>query len=1203
MNSMISVASGFQYSVNIGYDLNSDDKLQNFIPTKSTLSFIGDILSSTNISSTNRARILIGAYGKGKSHIVLTTLALLMKKDISLFTKLMPKVTENPALLQIVKNYYDSDNKLLPVVISGSNTSMTQAFLLALQRTLSDNGMLDIMPESNYKAAVSAINRWKAEFPDTYAQFRKNIDGSVSEFVERLDNFDISAYEMFERIYPELTAGSVFNPFLGFDIVELYENVAIAIKQKGYSGLFVVYDEFSKYLEANITAASVSDVKMLQDFAEKCNRSGKTQLHLLLISHKEISNYIDKLPQQKVDGWRGVSERFTHIHLNNNFSQTYEIISSVIQKDSQKWSVFCDKHQKDFSSLMARYEKHALFTDVAGEMATAIYGCYPLHPVSTFILPRLSEKVAQNERTLFTFLSADGASTLSAFVRSSTDNRFNLLTPDLIYDYFEPLFKNEAYASSIHTNYVLTSTILAKILPNSLESKIVKTISLIYILEQYERIAPTVEEIVGIYSTAFKVDDIQSAIDTLIEQEYVVYLKRSNGFLRLKKTSGVDVKQKISDLIQTQSTRITVKEALNASNFDNYMYPSRYNDEHEMTRFFAFEFIDAKEVGNKTNWNVKSAGIQADGVIYAIIPASEEDIPTITESVIRTSAGSERSIFIIPKHFREIESVVREFLAVNTLKEKSSDDPILFEEYEVIYEDLHEIIKDFMNAYTHPEEGKSVYLHNGQFIEVRRKAALTELMSRICETVYSMTPVINNEAVNRNDITNITANSRNKIIAGLLRNELEAGLGLSGTGQEVSIMRSTLIRTGILEDNNGMPKLNLHTGDEKLDNLLLTIENFIIGARHEEKVSFEPLYNLLCSAENHIGLRLGLVPIYLAVVLHEYKQRVVIMDKRGQIPLTVDALIQINAEPSQYSLAYVEWNQDKEEYLNTLANAFADFVIEAETRNNTYEYVANAMKRWYMDLPKYSKECKRDAAGKKIHKRYLDMIALLRQNVSGYELLFKRIPEVLGFQGDFNAGVADTVVAAKNCYDALLTLLKETLIKETKAVFVIKGMESQIHNMSLASVGVEWCETLDKHVFEQMFTNGAEKCLELLKNPTNDESALVARLAKLCTDLRIEDWASDTLAKYVDILRSYRKTAEEFHAEIEETDSALTSNYQITYIDNNGVAVTKRFDRVEYSNRGKLLMNQVRSALDAMGRSISEQEKRQVLMEVLEQLF
>lgn len=1203
MDSMISVAPGFQYSVNIGYDLNSDDKLKNFIPTKSALVFIEDIISSTNVSSTNRARILIGAYGKGKSHIVLTTLAMLMKKDITLFTKLMPKIAEKPALKQLVNNYYESDNKILPVVITGSNTSMTQAFLLALQRTLSDNSMLDIMPESNYKAAVSVINRWKVEFPDTFSQFRERIDVPVSEFLKRLESFDIVAYELFERIYPQLTAGSVFNPFLGFDVVELYENVAIAIRQKGYSGIFVVYDEFSKYLEANITDASVSDVKMLQDFAEKCNRSGKNQMHLLLISHKEIANYIDKLPQQKVDGWRGVSERFTHIHLNNNFSQMYEIISSVIQKAPDEWKRFRKKHQNDFLALKQRYEKHTLFIDAKGEIEKVIFGCYPLHPVSTFILPRLSEKVAQNERTLFTFLSAKGASTLSAFIGGGADDGFNLLTPDLIYDYFEPLFKKEDYAGGIHANFVLTSTILTKIHSNSLEAKIIKTISLIYILEQFERISPTIEEIVGIFCTGFKVDEIQKAIQNLIAQECVVYLKRSNGFLRLKKTSGVDIQQKISDLAQTQSGRITVKEALNSSNFDNYMYPARYNDEHEMTRFFAFEFVEAKEVSSDTNWDIKSAGIQADGVIYAIIPSSEEEIQEITESILETSIESERSIFIIPKHFREIESVVREFSAVNTLKGKVADDPVLFEEYDVIYEDLREVIKSFMNEYTHPEEGQSIYLYKGCVVNIHRKAAFTELMSSICDTVYSMTPVINNEAVNRNAITTIAANSRKRIIAGLLRSELETGLGLSGTGQEVSIMRSTLIRTGILSVNNGMPRLCLHTGDICLDNLLHTIENFIIGARHKEKVSFGHLYSLLCSPENHIGLRLGLVPIYLAVVLHEYKQRVVIMDKYGQIPLSVDALLQINAEPTQFWLAYVEWNQEKEEYLNTLANAFADFVIEAERRNNAYEYVANAMRRWYMALPKYSKECKRDATGKKIHKRYSDMVALLRQNVSSYELLFKRIPKVLGFQGDFSAGVADTVVAAKNCYDALLALLRKKIVKETKNLFVIKGIENQTDKMSLASVCVEWCETLDEHVFEQMFPNGAEKCLELFKSPTNDEFALINRLAKLCTGLRTEDWSSDTFTKYIETLRAYRKTAEEFHAEIEEKDSAVTSNYQITYVDNDGIMVTKRFDRVEYSKRGKLLMNQVKFALDAMGRSISEQEKRQVLLEVLKQLF
>lgn len=45
--------------------------------------------------------------------------------------------------------------------------------------------------------------------------------------------------------------------------------------------------------------------------------------------------------------------------------------------------------------------------------------------------------------------------------------------------------------------------------------------------------------------------------------------------------------------------------------------------------------------------------------------------------------------------------------------------------------------------------------------------------------------------------------------------------------------------------------------------------------------------------------------------------------------------------------------------------------------------------------------------------------------------------------------------------------------------------------------------------------------------------------------------------------------------------------------------VTKRFERVENTGKGKLLHNQVTAALDSMGRSISTQEKRQILMEIL----
>ena len=109
------------------------------------------------------------------------------------------------------------------------------------------------------------------------------------------------------------------------------------------------------------------------------------------------------------------------------------------------WSAFVKEHEDDFGAISQRYATHPLFSENSDELNIALYGCYPLHPVSTFILPRLSERVAQNERTLFTFLSAAGSATLPSYLACS-DDRFEFITPDVIYDYFEPLFKKEVYA-------------------------------------------------------------------------------------------------------------------------------------------------------------------------------------------------------------------------------------------------------------------------------------------------------------------------------------------------------------------------------------------------------------------------------------------------------------------------------------------------------------------------------------------------------------------------------------------------------------------------------------------------------------------------------------------------------------------------------------------------------------------------------------
>ncbi|WP_409967441.1 hypothetical protein RFF05_12710 [Bengtsoniella intestinalis] len=401
LNDYIKVRQGFQTSVNIAYDLHNETKVKDFIPTASALEVMENILLSTHDSATARANILIGAYGRGKSHIVLTLLALLEHRNPDIFQALLDDMCRyKEDLYQYANEYIHSNKRLLPVVIQGSSASLSQSFLGAIQQALLSVDLGDIMPETHFLAAKNTIFRWKDEFPQTYNLFEASIDESISSFIDRLDAFDLNAYEQFEQLHPKLTSGSEFNPFLGFGVIELYEKVTDAICAHGYDGLFVVYDEFSKYLESSIQKAPLNDIKMLQDFAEKCARSKNKQMHLLLISHKDISNYIDKLPKAKVDGWKGVSERFSHYELRNNFTQVYEVMAAVIEKTAA-YPNFIIEHPDYFESYMATYKSASLFSDLnEPQFQTIAHGCYPLHPVTAYILPRLSELVAQNAMSL-----------------------------------------------------------------------------------------------------------------------------------------------------------------------------------------------------------------------------------------------------------------------------------------------------------------------------------------------------------------------------------------------------------------------------------------------------------------------------------------------------------------------------------------------------------------------------------------------------------------------------------------------------------------------------------------------------------------------------------------------------------------------------------------------------------------------------------
>ncbi len=239
-----------------------------------------------------------------------------------------------------------------------------QALMSGLSIALKNANLDHIMPDTYFKSVITTIQNWQENYKDTYDEFKKHIDCSVKNYITELENFNIDYYENFKEIYPSLTAGSEFNPISNIDVIELYNSVNKSLKKEGYTGIYVIYDEFSKFLEGNLNKTSAAEIKTLQDFAENCCRTKEQQLHILLISHQSILNYVDKLPKNKIDAWKAVSNRFKTLEFNTSLSQQFDLMSKIICQESKWYKEYLKDNEKRFNNMLKKWEEAKSFSRI-----------------------------------------------------------------------------------------------------------------------------------------------------------------------------------------------------------------------------------------------------------------------------------------------------------------------------------------------------------------------------------------------------------------------------------------------------------------------------------------------------------------------------------------------------------------------------------------------------------------------------------------------------------------------------------------------------------------------------------------------------------------------------------------------------------------------------------------------------------------------
>lgn len=311
LRDIIQFNSNFKTAINLYLSLNKAEKVLGYIPTKSSVSFLGEYLKAV-LENKEQATLLVGPYGKGKSHLLLVLLAVLSMKKTpeseSAINELIDNVSKTDEVGERVSEYIGQvwdKKRFLPVLITDTTGDLNQAFLYGLNDALKRDGLLDLAPETYYSIALDRIDDWEQNYFETYKMFERELTQngmSIAELKTDLKQYSQKTLILFKEIYPKVTAGSEFNPMALADALPLYKSVSEKlVDEYGYSGIYIVFDEFSKFIEGQNNIAAGTNMHLLQSMCELATDSKNAQVFITMVAHKSIKEYaaLESLDQRK----------------------------------------------------------------------------------------------------------------------------------------------------------------------------------------------------------------------------------------------------------------------------------------------------------------------------------------------------------------------------------------------------------------------------------------------------------------------------------------------------------------------------------------------------------------------------------------------------------------------------------------------------------------------------------------------------------------------------------------------------------------------------------------------------------------------------------------------------------------------------------------------------------------------------------------
>lgn len=1176
--------SDFRDSVNLYLDLNKVDKIKSYIPTKSSVDILEQYLDAV-LDNKQHSTLLIGPYGKGKSHLLLMLLAALTLKNNAsndaLMDELCDKIKRVSGEVQKKVSKAYKQGKYLPVLIMSTQGDLNQAFLVGLNEALKRDKLTGITPDTFYTYAVSTINRWKKAYPDTYANFSemlKEYKYTVTSITSALKNCDETALNIFKIIYPKLTSGSEFNPLVGSEVLPMYKNIADKlVEEYGYSGIYIVFDEFSKYIEGQDKKIAGNNMKILQDMCELANASKNAKIFITMVAHKSIKEYGKFLSVEIINSFTGIEGRIKEILFVTSSKNNYELIQNAIEKDEAFETVHQTMRYISDEAIDSSYKLPAFsgFTREDFEKIV-VKGCYPLSPITAYLLLNISEKVAQNERTLFTFISKEEQYSVARTVKTMAENKNWIIDADLIYDYFKNLFKKDVNNEYIHGEWLNAEYALSQA-SDSNQKKMLKCLAVINIVNKPDEL-PADEQ--DLYMAA-GVPDPEATLAGLCAKG-LIYKKGSNNCYVFKTRATSELKTQIKKRMNVKSGKANFNKVLSLVSDTQYILPKHYNMDFTMTRYFRYEYMSVEEFLSINDLNVVLDDKQVcDGKVLALY--SIDDIDYTEQISEKLNFCMNKKIVVI--YSRKQMSLQDKLLEYEVLQEikgdtlffTSEENKVLLKEIPIIEDDLYREIYLYLDTAFEDRDERTIFYALTDHVEVDNKKRISDVVDAVCSQVYSGTLSVNNELINKENITTVPIKKARKTIIDRLIHGEDCTDYYTGTSAESTIYRALFVGTGIISkeyQNNAETVMNVF--------------NSFIESACDNK---QPLSKLLEQlSEAPIGMRKGIIPIYLAYALSLRKEDIVIYFDTKEMDLNSDIVLNMCESPDDYYIFISMEDMKKEQYLIGLCDLFG----VSESKNKSESRLQNillSMQRWFRALPQVTKNIKKQDRyfGNSIISKAFPKVKGLLQNVEAnpYEVLMVDMPKAFTCENDFEK-LIELLTELKSKLNKYYEWVAQNAVESTIEIFDKKKKNDLVHTLQ------EWYEeqsTLAKQGLHSGSVTGLMNVIADMK--TFDELELVKKVVHSVTEVYLDSWNDSSMEKYLEALKSVKEEIEGINDE-----NASTGKLELSFVGKNGEKIVRYYEHVN-EGTGTILKNMLSDNLEDFS-DLSVNDKVAILLEMIE---